>query len=53
MTPAQKLCSITSDEMSIKSNVFYNVSRDKFIGFYNNGRWYFSLYDFLQVNIFR
>jgi hypothetical protein len=32
-----KLCCISVDEMSIKANLFYNISTDEVVGFYDDG----------------
>lgn len=38
MKPADKLCVLMFDEMSLKPNVTYNERKDLVIGFVNNGR---------------
>ncbi|CAK1597794.1 unnamed protein product [Parnassius mnemosyne] len=38
MKPADKLCILIFDEMSLKANITYNESKDLVVGFVNNGR---------------
>jgi hypothetical protein len=38
MTENERYCTLCWDEMAIKTNLFYNCSKDKIIGFIDNGK---------------